>query len=71
MNSEMQRLGMSVEEAGKALGLGRNSAYDAAQRGDIPTIKFGRRLIVPIAAFHEMLRSGVRKSPPTDATDPG
>ena len=27
--------------AGRALGLGRNATYEAAERGDIPTIKTG------------------------------
>jgi hypothetical protein len=34
--------------AGKALGLGRNAAYEAATRGDIPTVPVGgRRKPVP------------------------
>jgi excisionase family DNA binding protein len=46
---------MSVPEAGKRLGLSRNGAYDAAARGEIPTIRIGRLLRVPIAAFDRML----------------
>src|SRR5262249_35799110 len=37
---------LSVPEAGEWLGLGRNSAYEAARRGDIPTIKIGRLIRV-------------------------
>ena len=44
-----------VPEAGEKLGLSRNASYDAAKRGDIPTIKIGRLLKVPKAAFHRML----------------
>jgi excisionase family DNA binding protein len=44
-----------VPEAGKLLGLTRAKSYDAAKRGDIPTIRFGRLLRVPKAAFHAML----------------
>ena len=50
-----QRQTCDVEFAGKRLGLGRNAAYEAAHRGDIPTIKIGRRLLVPIAALDRML----------------
>jgi excisionase family DNA binding protein len=46
---------MSVPKAGKRLGLGRNAAYEAARRGEIPTIKFGRLLKVPCVAFDRML----------------
>ena len=47
-----------VEEAGRLLGIGRNAAYDAAKRGEIPTIKMGRRLLVPKAAFDRLLENG-------------
>ncbi len=46
---------LTVEEAGEILGLGRSGAYDAAKRGEIPTIRFGRRLVVPTAALRRML----------------
>jgi excisionase family DNA binding protein len=46
---------VSVEEAGKRLGVSRNLAYEAAKRGEIPTIKIGRRLLVPLAALERML----------------
>jgi excisionase family DNA binding protein len=42
-----QRVGYTVPEAGQMIGLSRPSAYDAARRGEIPTVRFGRRLIVP------------------------
>lgn len=46
---------MTVPEAGKLLGISRNSAYDAARRGEIPTLRIGKRLLVPIAAFNRLL----------------
>src|SRR5690349_7306650 len=49
------RLVYTVTEAGRFLGLGRNAAYAAAQRGDIPTIRIGRLLLVPKVPFHRML----------------
>ena len=36
-----------IPEAGAMVGLSRNSAYAAAQRGEIPTLRFGRRKVVP------------------------
>ena len=51
----LEKLVYTVEEAGTVLGLGRSGAYEAVRRGDIPTIKIGRRLLVPKAALERML----------------
>jgi excisionase family DNA binding protein len=55
------RLVYEVPEAGEMLGLTRNASYEAAKRGDIPTIKFGKLIKVPKAAFNRMLeRAGAK-----------
>jgi hypothetical protein len=47
---------ITVPDAGRIYyGLGRNAAYAAAARGDIPTIKVGRLLRVPVAAMERRL----------------
>jgi hypothetical protein len=47
---------LSVPEAGERYyGLSRNGSYDAAARGDIPTIRAGRLLRVPIRAMEAKL----------------
>jgi excisionase family DNA binding protein len=46
---------MSVEDAGRLCGLGRSAAYEAARRGELPTIHFGRRVVVPTAALRKLL----------------
>ena len=53
-NSE-QLLVYEVPEAGAMLGLSRNASYDAAKRGDIPTIRIGKLIRVPKQAFQRML----------------
>jgi hypothetical protein len=56
-------LTISVPEAGERyFGLSRNGSYDAAARGDIPTIRIGRLLRVPVRALERMLD---RASEPT------
>lgn len=41
---------ISVIDAGKLFfGLSKNSAYDAAKRGDFQTIRVGGRIVVPVA----------------------
>jgi excisionase family DNA binding protein len=51
---------VSVPEAGKWLGIGRNAAYEAARRGDLPTIRIGRLLRVPVVALERKLEEAGR-----------
>jgi len=56
--SEDKPLTMSVPEAGRRyFNLSRNGAYAAAARGEIPTIKIGRLIRVPVRALELMLDS--------------
>jgi len=53
---------MSVPEAGRQyFDIGRNASYDAAKRGEIPVIKIGGRLRVPIVALERMLERAAAK----------
>ena len=53
---------LSVPEAGKQyFDLGRNAAYAAARRGEIPTITIGKKIRVPINALEAMLARAVSK----------
>ncbi len=53
---EPQPKTISVPEAGRVyLGIGRDSSYEAARRGDIPVIRIGRLMRVPVAAMERML----------------
>jgi hypothetical protein len=61
--SEEIPLTISVPEAGrKYFGLSRNGSYDAAARGEIPTVRVGRLLRVPIRAMERMLDAAGRQS---------
>lgn len=51
------RLVYGVPEAGAMLGLSRNASYEAAKRGDLPTIRIGKLIRVPKAAFNRMLEN--------------
>ena len=49
-------MSISVPEAGQIyFGLSRNGSYDAAARGEIPTIKIGRKFRVPVAAMEKKI----------------
>jgi hypothetical protein len=54
MNTDCKTI--TVPEAGKLyFGLGRDGAYEAAKRGDIPVIRIGRRLRVSVPALERMI----------------
>jgi hypothetical protein len=58
MHKKSDSLTLSVPEAGKRyFDLSRNAAYEAAKRGDLPTIKIGKLLRVPVRALEQMLDS--------------
>ena len=53
---------MTVPDAGRIYyGLSRNGSYEAAKRGDIPTIKIGKLLRVPVRALEEMPNAASRQ----------
>ena len=54
---------LSVPTAGRLYyGLGRNASYSAVKRGDIPVIRVGRMLRVPVAAMERLLESAATKT---------
>lgn len=40
---------LTVEQAGELLGISRYAAYRAANTGELPVLRLGRRLLVPTA----------------------
>lgn len=63
MEMKLPRSTLSVVEAAEILGIGRNSAYEAAGRGEIPVIRIGRLLRVPRAALERMLDEAGQHKP--------
>lgn len=53
----------TVPLAGKALGLSRNASYEAAARGEIKVLNFGRRMIVPTAWLKKLLQLDSSEAP--------
>lgn len=49
------RATITIEQTAQVLGLGRTAAYDAARRGELPTRRLGRRLLVPVPALLDWL----------------
>lgn len=48
-------LTVSVPEAGRLLGIGKDASYAAAKNGQIPTLRFGRSLRVSVPKLLAML----------------
>lgn len=51
----MERLAMTVPDLQQALGIGRDAAYALANRADFPSIRVGKKIIVPREAFQRWL----------------
>jgi excisionase family DNA binding protein len=45
----------TVDEVARILRIGRISAYQAIERGDVPSIRIGRRILIPRMALEQML----------------
>jgi excisionase family DNA binding protein len=50
----------TLDEVASLLRISRGSAYEAAKRKEIPTIRIGRRLLVPSDALERLLSGEIR-----------
>jgi excisionase family DNA binding protein len=55
LETRPERRVVTINEAAVMLRISRRAAYEAARRKEIPTIRIGRRLLVPLAALERML----------------
>ena len=52
-----QRLTWSIEEAAQLLGVSRAVAYRYAEKGELPTLRLGGRLLVPRLALEKLVNN--------------
>ena len=52
---QQERQTLSVEETAKALGVGRNTTYEAVRTGKIRGIRIGKRIVVPRTELRRLL----------------
>jgi excisionase family DNA binding protein len=52
----------SVDELAKEIGISRNATYSGLRRGIIPSIRIGKRFILPRAAISEWLRTAGKQA---------
>lgn len=62
MEMPMDKKTLTIPEAAKVLGVGRSAAYEAARTGQIPTIKIGKRILVPVTALERLLAGDDREA---------
>jgi excisionase family DNA binding protein len=58
------RLTLTVGEAAKLLRLSRAFTYELVARGDLPSLRFGRRVVIPRIAIERILNDSVDALPP-------
>lgn len=69
MNVDLNgRLVVTVPEAGRLLGLSKDAAYGAVHRGEIPSLRCGRRILVPVPKLLALLGADMETA--GSATDP-
>ena len=50
-----KRLVLTVTEAATALGISRTHAYELVARGELPSLRLGRRIVVPRRGLERLL----------------
>jgi len=66
----MERMTMTVEEVGKAMGISRPKAYELTERADFPVILIGRRKVVPVDAFRRWMDAQTEQATPALSGSP-
>jgi len=59
---ENEKIVWTVDEAAEKLQISRPSAFRGIKSGEIPHIRIGRRILVPVAALEKMLESAGSKA---------
>jgi len=50
-----ERLTLTVQEAAELIGISRAHAYELVRQSTIPSLKLGRRVVIPRRALERML----------------
>lgn len=55
IDEKREKLTLTVEETARVLGISRANCYECVRQGSIPSLRFGRRIVVPKAALMRKL----------------
>lgn len=58
----MEKLSYNADEVKSVLGLSLSGVYEAARKGDLPSVRIGRRLIFPKQGIDRLLSEAVGKA---------
>lgn len=53
-------LAVSVKQAAKLIGVGKNTMYAAVAAGDVPHVKVGRRILIPVSRLEQWLEENTQ-----------
>lgn len=56
----LDKITLTVEEVGKRLGISRATAYKLVERPDFPTLRIGRRIVIPVDGLNEWVRTNTQ-----------
>ncbi len=62
MEEELERIVYTVTEVAEILRISRPTAFQGVERGEIPHIRVGRRILIPKAALEKLLAAAGSKS---------
>ena len=55
---EEEKLTLTVNESSRVLGISRGLAYSMVKTGEIPSVRFGKRVLIPRRALERLLEEG-------------
>lgn len=58
-----RRLTLSIDEVAEILAISRGLVYGLVARGELPSIRFGRRILVPRRAVDELVNAYAEPQP--------
>ena len=53
-------LAVSVKQAAELIGVGKNTMYAAVAAGDVPHVKVGRRILIPVSRLEQWLEENTQ-----------
>lgn len=60
-NNENDKIVYSIKDVQRILGLGKNNVYKLLKLPTFPTIKIGKRYLIPKKEFEEWVSKSIRK----------
>lgn len=59
----MVRRTYTVDEAASLLGISRSTAYECVRTGELPSLRFRRRIVIPAHALEQLIEAAGHSVP--------